>query len=911
MVTNQTQTSLVVRYAIFSALVMSALVGVSLMWNIDNLNDEVIRLSTMEAESNWKKDQSFRQWATRHGGLYVRPNKRTPPNPYLAHLPNRDLKAADGSDLTLMNPAYMMRQMTGEFEEMYGVKGKITGQILLNPINKADPWEMESLKAFDRGIKKVVKKAEIDGAPYLRLMRPMVMKKGCVQCHGHLGFKVGDIRGGVSVSIPLAPYFAGAEDSKRGVIISHGSVWFGGLLVIGFMARRRLKYAEEHEHAQMALREAYDGLEKQVAARTQELTTSEANLKEAQSIASLGSWSWQIKTGEIVWSDELYRIFGLAPDGPRIIRDDFRGLIHPDDQQPVFTYVDKVLEKDDKYDTEYRIVRPNGDVRFIHSQGVLYRDEKGEPESMSGVTLDITERRKSEQTFRENAKQLETMFGTMAEGIVTISSAGKIEIVNPVIEEMFGYTRQELVGQNVKILMSDNYQKEHDKYLKTYQKTGVAKIIGIGREVTGERKDGSIFPINLTVSEFKSASETKFIGTLHDLTTQKETEQQLVSAKQEAEAANLAKSTFLAAASHDVRQPLQAMGMFLSVLSDKISSTRTGKDESIQTLMERMDGSVSVLNGLFDSLLDISKLEAQTLQPEISEFDIGDLMSRLAGQFDPQVQAKGLHFKSEILEVKVRSDEALLSQILSNFLGNALRYTNAGEIFFGACREGNDVNIEIKDTGIGIPKDKVDHIFNDFYQVGNQQRDRTQGLGLGLAIAKRTADLLDLPLTVTSEEGQGSTFGIRLPLERRSTSREQASETTLKVPFEESSKTILVIDDDPTVLESLQLRLEAWNHKTIAANSLDHAQDLIDKNKTCPDVIISDLRLSEEMDGVQVIEKLRTAQKIRIPGIILTGDTSPDRLKYIEQAGLSVLHKPIKADSLAAILKETLDQTLH
>ena len=196
------QRSLVARYYIISVLVLSALVAISLIWNLDNLDRQDVRLATAEAEANWKKDQAFRQWATLHGGLYVRPNKRTPPNPYLGHLPNRDIKTTKGADLTLMNPAYMMRQMTEEFEDMYGVKGKITGQILLNPRNKADAWELSALKAFDRGAKKVVEQTNIEGAPYLRLMRPMIMKKGCVKCHGHLGFKEGDIRGGVSVSIP-------------------------------------------------------------------------------------------------------------------------------------------------------------------------------------------------------------------------------------------------------------------------------------------------------------------------------------------------------------------------------------------------------------------------------------------------------------------------------------------------------------------------------------------------------------------------------------------------------------------------------------------------------------------------------------------------------------------------------------
>jgi hypothetical protein len=230
--------SSIFRYAIFVGMALTLLVAVSSLWNIKNLDGQARYLATEEAKANWNKDQAFRRWATRHGGLYVKPDERTSPNPYLDHLPNRDVETTDGVKLTLMNPAYMMSQMTKEFEAMYGIKGKITGQILLNPKNEADPWELKALKQFDKGVKGVSEQTNIDGQPYLRLMRPMVMMKGCVKCHGHLGFKVGDIRGGVSISVPLTPYFGAAEQSKTSLLSTHGAVWITGMLTIGFVSWR-------------------------------------------------------------------------------------------------------------------------------------------------------------------------------------------------------------------------------------------------------------------------------------------------------------------------------------------------------------------------------------------------------------------------------------------------------------------------------------------------------------------------------------------------------------------------------------------------------------------------------------------------------------------------------------------------
>ena len=257
-------------YAIFSGIVLTLLVTSSLFWNVKNLNKQAIYIATEEARANWNKDQAFRRWATRHGGLYVKPDKRTPPNPYLEHLPNRDVETTDGVKLTLMNPAYMMSQMTKEFESMYGIKGKITGQILLNPANKADPWQLNALKQFDRGAKEISEKADIGGKPYIRLMRPMVMKEGCILCHGHLGFKVGDIRGGVSISVPLTPYFEAAQKSKRSLFFSHSFVWLIGMLTIGLVSwRGHLREMEK----------------RQEEVKRQKM---EKNLRETQKLESLG-----------------------------------------------------------------------------------------------------------------------------------------------------------------------------------------------------------------------------------------------------------------------------------------------------------------------------------------------------------------------------------------------------------------------------------------------------------------------------------------------------------------------------------------------------------------------------------------------------------------------------------------------
>ncbi|MES9900252.1 MAG: EAL domain-containing protein [Sedimenticola sp.] len=226
----------VVLMTLLCVVVWTTLVGYSLYWNISNIEEQTRTLATAEARSNWNKDAAFRRWTSQHGSFYIVATEHTQKSPYLAHLPHRDIVTTDGTELTLMSPAYMMRRMTEEFEDLYGVKGKITGKITLNPINTPDPWELAALNRFeeDPGLTEVMEESTIKGLPFLRFIKPMYMTEGCVKCHGILGFKDGDLRGGVSVSIPMAPYLAAAADSISGMKITHSAVWITGIL--GFLS---------------------------------------------------------------------------------------------------------------------------------------------------------------------------------------------------------------------------------------------------------------------------------------------------------------------------------------------------------------------------------------------------------------------------------------------------------------------------------------------------------------------------------------------------------------------------------------------------------------------------------------------------------------------------------------------------
>lgn len=234
----------IVGLAVMAIVLWSLLVGYSLYWNIQNLRGENTRLATAEARSNWNKDMAFRGWASRHGGVYVRPDERTPPNPYLSNHPRRDVTLDDGSRLTLMNPAYMMRQMIEEYEDSYGVKGKATGLTVINPKNRPDEWEMQALQRFIWGEQEVVEEVAMEGGPYVRYMRALSMEESCTVCHGVDSLKPEERIWGVSISIPLTPYIEAEQGTVHSMALTHVVVWIiglGGILLFSALIWRRQK----------------------------------------------------------------------------------------------------------------------------------------------------------------------------------------------------------------------------------------------------------------------------------------------------------------------------------------------------------------------------------------------------------------------------------------------------------------------------------------------------------------------------------------------------------------------------------------------------------------------------------------------------------------------------------------------
>lgn len=395
--------------------------------------------------------------------------------------------------------------------------------------------------------------------------------------------------------------------------------------------------------------------------------------------------------------------------------------------------------------------------------------------------------------------------------------------------------------------------------------------------------------------EIRAAIELRFENI--ELVKQLRVETELAeAAKRQAEQANASKSKFLAAASHDLRQPLHAMTLFVAAMEDNARYPETKK------MVGNIQRCTTALEALLQTLLDISKIDAGVIEPQPDNFRIAPTIEHLQVEFAPQAKAAGLTFAVQCEDVVVRSDPALVERILRNLITNAIRYTPSGRIDIRCHADGDGVLMEVVDTGVGIPLDQQERVFDEFVQLGNPERDRTKGLGLGLAIVRRLAGLLAVPLTLDSTPGKGSTFALRLP---KGDPRLAAERTSIaEAPPNPLTDTIVaVIDDESDVREGMRALLAGWGCRVVAgedaASVIAHA-DTID---IVPEIVLADYRLRDNTTGVQAIDALRAHFQRDIPAAIVTGDTAPERLAEAQASGHVLLHKPLRPAKLRVLLQ--------
>ncbi len=371
--------------------------------------------------------------------------------------------------------------------------------------------------------------------------------------------------------------------------------------------------------------------------------------------------------------------------------------------------------------------------------------------------------------------------------------------------------------------------------------------------------------------------------------------------KDKAISASSAKSTFLAAASHDLRQPLHAMGFFIESLKKHLGT------ETQSLLLQKIEKTSDNLRGQLNALLDISKIDAGIIKPYVVPLSLEDIFKKLKIEFSPLAQERDISFRVLPVSWIIESDAHMIDRILNNLISNAIRYTDrGGKILLGCRKRGDVLNIEILDSGIGIPAHLTDHIFAEYYQINNPERDQSKGLGLGLSIVKGMCDLLHHKIEVTSTVGAGTRFRITVPLSNRL----PLSASDFNHQFNINSRTgnIILIDDESDTLDAMSHLIEKWGHTVLSFEAEKDALGYLQQHNFTPDIIITDFRLREKRTGTQAINSINNHYKKNIPAIIITGDTAKDRMLQAQESGHILLHKPILPAKLRTVINNTLQK---
>jgi len=537
-----------------------------------------------------------------------------------------------------------------------------------------------------------------------------------------------------------------------------------------------------------------------------------------------------------------------------------------------------------RYDTDARVA--GGRLMAIDFMLAPLRDEAGVIVGLIPSAVDISERK------RLTEERFQAFLDVAPDALILVRSDGTIHSVNEQAERLFGYARGELIGRPHELLMPDRYREPHTEHQRRYFENPRRRPMGSDLEIYGRTRDGREIPLEVSLSPMEMPEGTIALAAVRDNTERKQAEQTLRAAKKTAEIANALKSRFVAAASHDLRQPLQTIGLLGGVLA------QTAKDDASQAPLKQLGDTVTAMGDIIDSLLDIDRLDTGQIKPEIVAFPIQRLFDRMRDQYGYLAGTRGLQLRTVGSSAIARSDPRLLERLVGNLVSNAIKYTETGgRVLIGCRRRGGNLRIEVRDTGVGIPEGQLESIFEEYYRLApSSDRPREPGLGLGLALVKRLAEVLEHQVEVSSVLYKGSAFALELPLANAAcdpSHDEAAPATKPGVP-------VLLVEDETGPRESLRLLLELNGYAVCAVATVSEALDF-EVHPFSPRLVIADYQLGGSMTGLQLIQHLSDTTGWQFPAIVLTGDSSPSTRREIESAGCLHVAKPARPDDLLAL----------
>ncbi|RAK66371.1 ATP-binding protein [Phenylobacterium kunshanense] len=633
------------------------------------------------------------------------------------------------------------------------------------------------------------------------------------------------------------------------------------------------------------------------------------HFERAQVVTNTGSWEWDIPTNGLIWSDQIYRIFGLEPHVFEPTYPRFLARVHPDDRPLVEGAVQKALAREADYAIDHRIVLPDGSIRTVHELGLVEFDESGAPVRMTGAVTDVTERREAEAAHRETQEMLGSLLRVSPEAIVVTDQSANIMLFSAGAEAMFGYEGREVIGQPIEVLLPDEARAAHRLHVEGFGR-GARESLRMHQraEIRGRRKSGEVFPAEASLAKLSTRNGGVFTAIVRDLTQAKAAEQRLIHAREQAERANRAKSTFLANMSHEIRTPLNGvLGIASALVRSELSPTQ-------REMVDLIGVSGRALEGLLNDILDLAKVEAGHIQIRREPFELGRVVRETALLFHERALEKGLAIEVDLplsAEGLYEGDELRLRQVLSNLLSNAVKFTSAGAVrlsveYVALGPIDGQLTFAVADTGIGFEPSIAPLLFERFEQADGSITRRFGGTGLGLAISKALVELMSGTISARSTPGAGSTFEVVLPLSRRDAPANGCESAGPRSAEDEEDRRlrVLLAEDHPINRRTVELLLQDL---PVDLTCVEDGQQAVDAAEAGGwDVILMDMQMPV-MDGLTAVRRIRQAELSRglprTPICVVTANAlDRHRADSIDAGADEVLTKPICAEKLIGYL---------